>query len=105
MTDDKKTFTIEEVESLLLSLMKGEFSSLTIGFNDANACNYDSVKSYLEDTGEDGCFISPEEREKAIETNRWWSIQWYPNTPVGFCRQSASSLVTLLQSIREGWLQ
>lgn len=36
----------------------------------------------------------PDEAEiaKAIATDSVWMIQWYPDTPVGFCRSCASTL-------------
>lgn len=92
------------LEAMLRSLMKGEFSSLTISFNDQNAPNYKSVGGHLEyypDADEDAEWVSDEERVKAIETNSWWSAQWYPDTPVGFCSISASSLQALLAALAE----
>ena len=41
------------------------------------------------------------EIEKAIETNEIWSIQWYPDTPVGFCKVFASTLPAALQFIAD----
>jgi hypothetical protein len=96
-------------EALLRSLLDGEFTSLTIGFNDLHACNYTTAKGWSEEMGAaDGGmqtyndprdWVSPEEREKALENNSVWSIQWYPNTPVGFCQLYASSLEALLEAI------
>lgn len=48
----------------------------------------------------DDCWISEEEKQKAIESDDCWSIQWYPNTPVGFCMLSAHSLEKLLMAAR-----
>lgn len=92
------------LEAMLRSLMKGEFSSLTIGFNDSNAPNYNTVKAYLEgwpDGADHTDWVSEEERAKAIETNSWWNAHWYPDTPVGFCSISASSLPALLTALAE----
>ncbi len=46
----------------------------------------------------DDCWVSEEEKQKAIETNDCWTLQWYPNTPTGFNMLSASSLEALLKS-------
>lgn len=43
-------------------------------------------------------WVSEEEKQKAIETNDCWTLQWYPNSPVGFCILSAHSLDVLLAS-------
>lgn len=44
----------------------------------------------------DSDWISEEQRQKAIDTNECWTLQWYPNTPVGFCLMSAADLSALL---------
>jgi len=31
-------------------------------------------------------FESPEHMQRCIDTNELWEIQWYPDTPVGFCK-------------------
>lgn len=49
----------------------------------------------------EGDWITHEEMQKAIATNECWFIQWYPNTPVGFCIASASTLEALLAYVNE----
>ena len=41
----------------------------------------------------------PDEAEiaKAIATGEVWTIQWYPDTPVGFYRVSAATLARALE--------
>jgi len=46
----------------------------------------------------DDCWVSSEQRQKAIDTNECWFIQWYPETPVGFCILSAADLDALLEA-------
>lgn len=46
----------------------------------------------------DRCWASPEQKQKAIDTNECWVLQWYPNTPVGFCLMSAADLDVLLEA-------
>lgn len=88
------------LDELKAKLLKGEHVSLTLAFNDLCAPNYCTVAKYLETYGPEDFdrwgWISPEERQKAIDTNSWWTLQWYPETPVGFCIISASSLEALL---------
>lgn len=50
---------------------------------------------------EDDCWISDEQKEKAIANDECWTIQWYPNTPVGFCVLSAHDLDALLEAARK----
>lgn len=56
----------------------------------------DGDHGYSED-----CWISPEQKQKAIETNECWTLQWYPDTPVGFCILSAADLDALLAAARD----
>jgi len=37
-------------------------------------------------------FSDPTEIAKAIATDSVWTIQWYPNTPIGFKRVHAATL-------------
>jgi hypothetical protein len=43
-------------------------------------------------------WISEEQKQKAIATNECWSLQWYPDTPIGFCNLSAAELPALLDA-------
>lgn len=42
-------------------------------------------------------WVSEEQKQKAIDINECWYIQWYPNTPVGFCILAAADLNILLE--------
>ncbi len=91
-----------ELEQKLRGLLKGEFSSIHIGFNDHHACNYCDAQRYADEYGqyeEGDDWISPEDRKLALDTNSVWSIQWYPDTPVGFYSKFASSLPKLLEAV------
>lgn len=48
----------------------------------------------------DDCWVSPEQRQKAIDTNECWKLQWYPRTPVGFMLMSAADLDVLLEAAK-----
>jgi len=60
---------------------------------------YQTVEESIElgDHGYD-CWISEEQRERAIATNDCWTLQWYPDTPVGFVILSAADLDVLLEA-------
>jgi hypothetical protein len=47
------------------------------------------------------CWVSEEQKRKAIETNECWVLQWYEHTPVGFCLMSAADLDVLLAAANE----
>jgi hypothetical protein len=46
-------------------------------------------------------WVSIEQRNKAIETNDCWMLQWYPDAPVGFCLLTACDLDVLLRKASE----
>jgi len=46
-------------------------------------------------------WVSDEQREKAIAANECWTLQWYPDTPVGFIKMSAADLDVLLAACAE----
>lgn len=47
-------------------------------------------------------WVSEEQKQLAFQFNDIWVLQWYPDTPVGFCRLLAYDLNTLLKAAREG---
>ena len=54
-------------------------------------CMHQGDHGYREDD-----WVSPEQKQKAIETNDCWSLQWYPETPLGSCILVAADLDILL---------
>jgi Flp pilus assembly protein TadG len=40
----------------------------------------------------DDCWVNAEQKAKAITTNECWTLQWYPETPVGFSIVSGADL-------------
>ena len=82
-----------DLEELKNKLLKGEYSSIMIGFNRDHACNYETAQQFYDDGEYDRInWASEEEYMKAIKENSVWTIQWYPRTPVGSCTVGASTL-------------
>ncbi len=79
-----------------------EHKAALILYHNDHLNNYSTVKQAIEseDFGYD-CWISKEQEKKAIETNEWWMLQWYPLTPVGFLVASACDLDKLLEFCNE----
>jgi len=46
-------------------------------------------------------FISDEEWEKAVATDNVWTLQWYPDTPVGCYIVRASTLEAIEAKLKE----
>lgn len=61
--------------------------------NDHNAY-YETAEQALAYRDGDTCL--PGEREKILATGKLWSLQVYPDTPIGFYRVCASTLEALI---------
>jgi hypothetical protein len=85
------------LEELPAKLLRGEHTCFHLTFNDEHAVNYMTAADYFEGSPDwDYGWISPEEREKAIANNSVWTLQWYPDTPVGFLLMRASTAAAVL---------
>lgn len=62
---------------------------------------YDLIEDYIQNEEERFNFRSPEERQACIDTNEIWELQWYPDTPVGFCAIAAPTLEALIEYAKE----
>lgn len=65
---------------------------------------YQTVAQSIEEEGfgyTEECWISDEQKQKAIDTNDCWFIQWYPDTPVGFYVLSGCDLDAVLEAARK----
>lgn len=89
-------------------LMPAHKASLHITHNDHKS-QYQSAAEWVEDM--ESCradghayaeWISDEQMQKAIETDSIWTVQWYPDTPVGFCCLAGADLEAVLAAAREG---
>jgi hypothetical protein len=89
---------VDHLETALRGLLRGEHSSLHLTFNNGNGPNYMTVAE-MEQHWPSEDWASDEERKRAIASNSHWQLQWYPETPVGSCSVSASSLPALLAAI------
>ena len=78
-------------------------ASLILWHNDHKSI-YETVQESIDRESHgytDDCWVSPEQKQKSIDTGEHWMLQWYPNTPVGFCILSAADLDVLLKAARE----
>lgn len=50
---------------------------------------YETVQDYYPEAED---FVSLEDRQKCINTDDCWELQWYPDTPIGFFRVMGSTL-------------
>lgn len=57
---------------------------------------YEDLEKFIYNNRIDDDFASPEAMQRAIDTDECWTLQWYPETPVGFCRVAAPTLEELL---------
>lgn len=59
---------------------------------------YQTVQRSIDDGDYGDDWVSEEQKQKAIEINECWRLQWYPDTPVGFCVLLAADLDVLLEA-------
>lgn len=98
MDQNSVVTVLEHLDKLLRGLLHGEHSSLHLTFNDGNGPNYTTLAQMEQDWPNED-WASDEERDRAIACNSHWQLQWYPETPVGSCSVSASSLPALLAAV------
>jgi len=87
-----------------LSLLPTHKCELTLTHN-THTSSYQTVAEwevdYQQHFGHLVQWVSEEQRAKAIATNEVWSIQWYPETPIGSYTLYACDLDVLLKAACE----
>jgi hypothetical protein len=59
---------------------------------------YETAASWINTSDDQGPdWESDEDKALAIENNDFWTIQWFPQTPIGSCYIAASDLNKLLE--------
>lgn len=71
-------------------------ASMHITHNDHKS-NYQSLDEYLTDNSELFTLESEEARARAVATDEIWVLQWYPDSPVGFCIVAAPTFEEALR--------
>jgi len=93
------------LDELKTALCKGEYSHLSIQWNDDIGANYSTAAEIIAENAhdyyDDESFISPEEKQKCIETNSIWTAHWYPDTPIGSYHLHASTFEALLKALEQ----
>ena len=63
-----------------------------------HAVCYESAQEWMDRNDRDGfADVEPEDAELMISTGEIWVVQWYPNTPIGFCAVAAATLERALE--------
>lgn len=78
-------------------------ASLHLTHNQHKAYYYTVAESVQDEDhgyGSD-CWASEEQKQKAIETNDCWMLQWYPNNPTSCFIVAAADLEVLLKAAIE----
>jgi hypothetical protein len=89
-----------DLEQLAKALCKGAYSSLSLDYN-YHKTTYETLKADIEilswPRADD--FASPEEMQRAIETDSVWTLEWYPESPAkGSYVLHAHSLEALIKA-------
>lgn len=64
--------------------------------------DYETAEQYIKKMFSCDCwdikdFISEEDKAECVKNNDFWTLHWYPDTPVGFCTIIASTLEKALE--------
>ena len=79
----------------LLGLLPKHKSGLHLQHNDHKNV-YETAVQWIVDN--DWCdWESEEAKQRAIDTDEIWTLQWYPDTPVGFYALAAPTFEELLE--------
>lgn len=62
---------------------------------------YETIDNYYQFLNVED-WVSKEEYEMALALDSVWTLQWYPETPVGFYKIAASSLEALKARVESG---
>lgn len=46
-------------------------------------------------------FATPTSKQRCIETDQIWELQWYPNTPIGFNKVWGATLEDVLEKANQ----
>ena len=58
---------------------------------------YQSASDWIDEYSDWCDWESDEAKQQAIETDSIWTLQWYPDTPIGFFAVAAPTLEDLLR--------
>lgn len=87
------------ISNRLLGLLPPHKCGLNLNHND-HKNNYETAAQWIVDN--DWCDWKNEHaKQRAIDTDEIWTLQWYPNTPVGFYALAAPTLDELLARANE----
>jgi len=92
---------LKEIVHKMLNILPEHACGLILEHNPQHRNDW-TVKEHMEiykevaDLGMED-FASPEQYQKAIDSNELWKLQWYPNTPIGFNDIYAADFEMLLE--------
>lgn len=75
-------------------------ASMSIDHNEHIGFSRD-IEDYVEEEHIVDCFISDEDKQRCIELNEIWEIQWYPRTPLSYSMVAASTFELALKAANE----
>jgi len=58
---------------------------------------YQKLEEYMEERSDLLKEMTEEDRAECIRTDSLWTLQWYPDTPVGFCHVAGPTLERVLE--------
>ena len=112
--DEETAKQAEELTAFLLTQLKGKYTSAHITYTVGQKVSRQVGRTWVDSVdniatmiaegdnfGDEEDWVSVEDRQKAIDNNGVWSVQIYPNTPVGFYIYHGSSLQVLIDFLMQ----
>lgn len=59
---------------------------------------YETVEQYVDYRDNEDFWVNDHQKQKSLETQELWELQWYPKTPVGFYKLMGADLDVVLQA-------
>lgn len=97
----KLTTLVEQARGAKVEFPEHE-ASMHITHNQHKAY-YQSIESYIAEEHlqiESDDWATPTSRERCIANDDIWELQWYPNTPIGFCKIYGATFEEVLTAAR-----
>tara|TARA_Y100000034_G_C6833073_1_gene376208 strand:+ start:921 stop:1187 length:267 start_codon:yes stop_codon:yes gene_type:complete len=83
----------------LLAVLPAHKAGLSLEHNQHKNV-YEKAAQWIEEN--EWCdWENDEAKQKAIDTDEIWTLQWYPETPVGFCAVAAPTLADLIRIVND----
>jgi hypothetical protein len=95
-TGQEEAFAIDHVENMLPKHQAGFYLQ-----HNMHKDYYQPPADWVKEQGDNVIWASDEAKQRAIARDSIWSLQWYPNTPIGSYHVAAPTFQEVLELARK----